>query len=135
MTAENGDQGWDLREIVRKLRAFRDARDWSQFHEPKDLAAALAIEAGELQQLFLWKRPDEIEAIVTSAISALVLTGVEPLGDWSRVEFGVPVGADPREEVARALRDSAVDVRELTLRKPSLERYFQYVTESEVALV
>ena len=66
MTAENGDQGWDLREIVRKLRAFRDARDWSQFHEPKDLAAALAIEAGELQQLFLWKRPDEIEAIVTS---------------------------------------------------------------------
>ncbi|MCA8942195.1 MAG: ABC transporter ATP-binding protein, partial [Planctomycetes bacterium] len=44
---------------------------------------------------------EAIEAIVTSAISALVLTGVEPLGDWSRVEFGVPVGADPREEVAR----------------------------------
>ncbi|MCB9898611.1 MAG: nucleotide pyrophosphohydrolase [Planctomycetes bacterium] len=55
-----------MREVVRKLRAFRDARDWSQFHAPKDLAAALAIEAGELQQLFLWKRPDEIEAIVTS---------------------------------------------------------------------
>jgi len=29
--------------------------DWKQFHKPKDLSAAIAIEAGELQELFLWK--------------------------------------------------------------------------------
>jgi NTP pyrophosphatase (non-canonical NTP hydrolase) len=34
---------------------FRDARDWAQFHRPKELAAALAIEAAELQELFLWR--------------------------------------------------------------------------------
>lgn len=40
---------------------FRDARDWSQFHTPKNLAAAIAIEAAELQERFLWKTDKEIE--------------------------------------------------------------------------
>jgi dCTP diphosphatase len=40
---------------------FRDARDWSQFHTPKNLAAAIAIEAAELQERFLWKSDKEIE--------------------------------------------------------------------------
>ena len=44
------------------LLAFRDARDWKQFHTPRQLAAALAIEAGELQQAMLWKTDAEIEA-------------------------------------------------------------------------
>ena len=39
---------------------FRDARDWSQFHTPKNLAAAIAIEAAELQERFLWKTDQEI---------------------------------------------------------------------------
>jgi NTP pyrophosphatase (non-canonical NTP hydrolase) len=38
---------------------FRDERDWKQFHNPKDLAAALSIEAGELLEAFLWKSADE----------------------------------------------------------------------------
>jgi NTP pyrophosphatase (non-canonical NTP hydrolase) len=49
---------WGLGGCVDRLLAFRKARDWEQFHRPKELAAALAIEAGELQELFLWK-PDE----------------------------------------------------------------------------
>ncbi len=44
------------------LLAFRSARDWKQFHTPRQLAAALSIEAGELQQAMLWKTDDEIEA-------------------------------------------------------------------------
>lgn len=47
--------GWDLTSCMEQLRAFRDDRDWAQFHNPKDLAAAIAIEAGELQEVFLWK--------------------------------------------------------------------------------
>jgi NTP pyrophosphatase (non-canonical NTP hydrolase) len=39
----------DIEEMMNKLVQFRDARDWKQFHKPKDLAAAIAIEAGELQ--------------------------------------------------------------------------------------
>lgn len=49
---------WDLAASVERLIAFRRARDWEQFHRPKELAAALAIEAAELQELFLWK-PEE----------------------------------------------------------------------------
>jgi NTP pyrophosphatase (non-canonical NTP hydrolase) len=45
----------DIKEITKKLLAFRDERDWEQFHNPKDLALAISIEAGELLELFLWK--------------------------------------------------------------------------------
>lgn len=38
-----------------EILKFRDARDWKQFHNPKDLATAIAIEAWELQEVFLWK--------------------------------------------------------------------------------
>ncbi len=44
-----------------EARRFRDARDWAQFHTPKNLVAALAIEAAELQEVFLWKTDKEIE--------------------------------------------------------------------------
>jgi len=52
--------------LLHLLREFRDARDWKQFHTPKDLAAAIAIEAGELQERFLWKREEEIEALLAT---------------------------------------------------------------------
>ncbi|EDY83146.1 hypothetical protein VDG1235_2770 [Verrucomicrobiia bacterium DG1235] len=54
-----------LSQLTEKLIAFRDARDWKQFHNPKDLATALSIEASELQEIFLWKNPKEVAAIVS----------------------------------------------------------------------
>jgi NTP pyrophosphatase (non-canonical NTP hydrolase) len=45
----------DTQEITQALLNFRDERDWAQFHNPKDLALALNIEAGELLESFLWK--------------------------------------------------------------------------------
>jgi NTP pyrophosphatase (non-canonical NTP hydrolase) len=51
-----------LRELTQQALAFRDARDWAQFHRTKDLALGLAIEAGELGELFLWKTDAETEA-------------------------------------------------------------------------
>lgn len=51
-----------MREVQSRLVAFRDARHWKQFHTPRQLAAALAIEAGELQQSMLWKTDAEIQA-------------------------------------------------------------------------
>jgi NTP pyrophosphatase (non-canonical NTP hydrolase) len=41
--------------IIREILRFRDERDWEQFHTPRNLAAALSIEASELQELMLWK--------------------------------------------------------------------------------
>ena len=41
------------------LLKFRDERNWKQFHDPKNLAAALGIEAAELNEVFLWKTTEE----------------------------------------------------------------------------
>lgn len=49
--------------LRRGVEAFVTERDWEQFHTPKDLAAAIAIEAAELQELFLWKSAAEVEAM------------------------------------------------------------------------
>jgi NTP pyrophosphatase (non-canonical NTP hydrolase) len=46
-----------VEKIISALKAFRDERDWTQFHNAKDLAMALSIEAGELLEIFLWKEP------------------------------------------------------------------------------
>lgn len=46
-------------EIIQALLKFRNERDWEQFHNPKDLALAISIEANELLELFLWKNADE----------------------------------------------------------------------------
>lgn len=50
-----------ISEITANIRTFRDERDWAQFHNPKELAAAIAIEAAELQEIFLWKDYPEAE--------------------------------------------------------------------------
>ena len=49
----------EIAELTKKLIAFRDARDWKQFHNPKDLAIALSIESSELLEAFLWKSSSE----------------------------------------------------------------------------
>ncbi len=49
----------DIESIISELIKFRNERDWEQFHNPKDLALAINVEAGELLELFLWKTADE----------------------------------------------------------------------------
>ncbi len=48
-------------DALKALLEFRDERDWEQFHNPKDLAVALSIEASELLEHFLWKGADEAD--------------------------------------------------------------------------
>ena len=54
------DKETTIQELKDLLREFRDKRDWAQFHDPKNLAEAILIEAGELQELFLWKNKEQI---------------------------------------------------------------------------
>lgn len=51
-------------EITARIVAFRDARDWMQFHNPKEMAVAIAAEAGELMQHFVWKSPEQAETVL-----------------------------------------------------------------------
>jgi NTP pyrophosphatase (non-canonical NTP hydrolase) len=55
-----------LAQLTQAIIDFRDARDWKQFHTPKDIAAALAIEAAELQEVFLWKNSAQLEEALTA---------------------------------------------------------------------
>lgn len=50
----------DIQQLTGLIKAFVDERDWDQFHNPKDLALALSIEAAELNEAFLWKSPDKV---------------------------------------------------------------------------
>lgn len=49
----------DIRKLIQKLNAFRDERDWRQFHNPKDLAISLSLEAAELLEDFQWKTSEQ----------------------------------------------------------------------------
>lgn len=52
--------GGYMQEVLTRIRAFRDERDWMQFHDPKNLAVSLVIEAAELLEHFQWK--DKVQA-------------------------------------------------------------------------
>jgi len=56
-----------LADLVAAVCRFRDERDWAQFHTAKNLAAAVAIEAAELQERFLWKTDAEVERDLADA--------------------------------------------------------------------
>lgn len=49
-----------IKELTDKIVAFRDARDWRKFHNPKDMALSLALEAGEVMEHFQWKDAEEM---------------------------------------------------------------------------
>lgn len=51
----------DIKDLTQQLIEFRDQRDWAQFHNPKDLAVALNIEASELLEAFLWKASQDAD--------------------------------------------------------------------------
>lgn len=53
----------EIDQIIDELVAFRDERNWEQFHNSKDLAIAISIEAAELNELFLWRKEEDVETI------------------------------------------------------------------------
>jgi NTP pyrophosphatase (non-canonical NTP hydrolase) len=53
----------DIEDLTNELVKFRDERDWAQFHDSKNLATAICIEAAELNELFLWKTVKEAEQV------------------------------------------------------------------------
>ena len=50
-----------LTQVTKQITDFRDAREWLQFHNPKDMAIAISVEASELLEHFLWKTPAEVQ--------------------------------------------------------------------------
>ncbi len=59
----------DIKNIQKQLADFADERDWDQFHNPKNLAMALSVEASELVEIFQWLTPEQAEEIMDSSQS------------------------------------------------------------------
>lgn len=49
----------EIMQLITEIEEFSKERDWDQFHNPKDIAIALSIEASELLEVFLWKNPED----------------------------------------------------------------------------
>lgn len=94
-----------LSELTELIVAFRDARDWEQFHTPKNLASAISIEAAELQEHFLWA-DDEGEETLSGGDEEIE----EEVADILifTLLFAHRAGIDP----ARAIRDKVETNRE-----------------------
>lgn len=60
------DQETTIAQLREEVRKFIEEREWAKYHTPKDLAISIAIEAGELMELFQWLREDEVADLVTS---------------------------------------------------------------------
>jgi dCTP diphosphatase len=64
------DSDTTLEELKRAVREFRDRREWEQFHTPKNLSMAIAIEAAELMEEFLWLKSEETRGQTDDGSSA-----------------------------------------------------------------
>jgi NTP pyrophosphatase (non-canonical NTP hydrolase) len=51
----------DIQLLTKQIVSFRNKRNWKQFHNPKDLAISLSLEASELLEHFQWKTADEMQ--------------------------------------------------------------------------
>ena len=92
----------DYNEVIRQLKEFRDERDWKQFHDSKNLATAISIEAAELNELYLWKTIKESEEVDIEKVK-------EELADVLSFAFLLAEkhGLDPFEIVAEKIKVNA----------------------------
>lgn len=56
----------DIKKLTNKILEFRNKRNWSKFHNPKDMALSLSLEAAEVLEHFQWKNGEEIEEYIKS---------------------------------------------------------------------
>lgn len=95
----------DLQDLVERLRRFTGERQWSRFHDPKNLAMLVASEAGELLHLFRWVKNDDADAFAArpenreaiQAEIADVAIGVLLIAD----RIGVDLADIVRSKIAR----------------------------------
>ena len=85
------------------LLKFRDERNWKQFHDPKNLAAALGIEAAELNEVFLWKTTEESRDVELAKVKE-ELADVLAYALLLANEFGL----DPEQIVMEKVKQNAL---------------------------
>ena len=61
----------EIKILTTKILKFRDARNWKQFHNPKDVSLSLVLEAAELMEHFQWKSSDEVTSYIKTHKSCI----------------------------------------------------------------
>jgi NTP pyrophosphatase (non-canonical NTP hydrolase) len=95
-----------IKELTTEIRNFRDARDWQQFHGPKELAVAIAAEAGELLQHFVWQSAEQSERRVQERRDQIA----SEIADVSILvlELADNLGLDLAEVIRAKLQNNAI---------------------------
>jgi dCTP diphosphatase len=101
----------DLESIRKKIIAFRNAREWAQFHDPKNLAEALSIEAGELLENFLWKTTGQSRNLSAEELNSVKqeLADIFIYITYLCDEFGIDVLKEVKEKIDINERKYPVD--------------------------
>lgn len=96
-----------LDELILEIVRFRDEREWRQFHTPKNIGAALSIEAAELLELMLWKTDTEVRDLAQSSKGHTRLE--EELADVLiyALLLAYEVGINPAQAILRKLGQNA----------------------------
>ncbi|GAA3058704.1 nucleotide pyrophosphohydrolase [Kitasatospora albolonga] len=103
MTTDN-----TLDELQQRLADFAAARGWGPFHTPKNLAAALTVEAGELLEIFQWLTPEQAETVMAEPERAhRVRDEVADVLAYL-LQFCSAVGVDPAAALAAKIERNEV---------------------------
>ncbi|WP_282698002.1 nucleotide pyrophosphohydrolase [Streptomyces sp. CC208A] len=94
------DDGYDVAGLQRRLADFAAARDWQPYHTPKNLAAALSVEAAELLEIFQWLTPEQAGKVMEDPDSAHRVT--DEVADVLAylLQFCTVLGIDPLTALA-----------------------------------
>jgi dCTP diphosphatase len=122
------EQMKDLDRIRAAIKSFRDERDWMQFHNPKNLASSIVIEAAELLEHFQWKTPEESEQIARDQKEAIA----DEIADIAiyLVELADNLGIDLIGAIERKLEKNANKYPVQHVRGSS-KKYTEYSIDDE----
>ncbi|WP_371503302.1 nucleotide pyrophosphohydrolase [Kitasatospora sp. NBC_00374] len=89
-----------MTDLQQRLTAFAAARSWQPFHTPKNLAAALSVEAGELLEIFQWLTPEQAASVMAEPEAAHRVE--DEVADVLAylLQFCAAVGVDPLTALA-----------------------------------
>jgi NTP pyrophosphatase (non-canonical NTP hydrolase) len=96
----------EILELQASLRAFAEEREWDQFHSPKNLAAALSVEAAELLEHFQWLTEDQSRSVPDDKREAIAEEVADVL--LYLLQLADKLGIDPVQAAQKKLQTNAI---------------------------
>lgn len=96
----------EISELIEKIKRFRDERDWMQYHDAKNMAVSIVIEAAELLEHFQWKDKEEVEEHIKENIDEIE----EEIADIAIYIFELAdnLGINLSEAIEKKLKKNAI---------------------------